>query len=616
MTAPRNWALGARHLDDASTRFLVWAPHAKRVDLLLGAAGERDAKMERLEDGHHALSINDAPPGTRYAFRLDAADPRPDPCSRSQPDGVHAFSAVAPPPETDPTDGFRNHALRDQVFYELHVGTFTEAATFDGVIERLPDLAALGVTALQLMPIAEFPGARNWGYDGVCLFAPHSAYGGQEALRRLRRAAHNAGLGVYLDVVYNHLGPEGNYLREFGPYFTDAYSTPWGEALNFDGPQSDHVRRFFIENALHWTRDLGLDGLRLDAVHAIVDNSATPFIEDLTRAVHRAADETGRRIHVIAESAANDARLIRPREASGLGCDAQWNDDFHHAVRAALTGERRGYYASYGRAAHLARAMEQGYVYTGEPSAFHQRRHGRPSADRPAHCFVCFVQNHDQIGNRVDGERLSVAVDPPTRRLATALLLLCPFPPMLFMGEEYAETAPFQYFVSHTDPDLVEVVRKGRKEEFAAFDWLEEPPDPQDEATFARCRLHWERREQGPHAETLAMHRRLLALRRELRLGSDEPSIRRRAGCDEAQGTISLHRDDTARRTIAAFNLSAEPRTIHVRAIAAPMSRVFATTDPEWGGGGTSAPDELPADAPVEMRLPARSALLYAQEIE
>jgi maltooligosyltrehalose trehalohydrolase len=585
------------------------------VEALLGAGGERALRMDAVAEGYHALEVEGAPAGTRYAFSLDGGEARPDPCSRRQPEGVHAFSEVVEAAEADPTDGHRNRALHEQALYELHVGTFTESGTFDGVIERLPDLSALGITAISLMPVAEFPGARNWGYDGVSLFAAHHAYGGLEGLVRLRRAAHAHGLSVYLDVVYNHLGPEGNYLREFGPYFTHQYATPWGDALNFDGPHSDHVRRFFIENALHWTRDVGLDGLRLDALHAIVDNSATPFIEDLTRAVHRASAETGRRIHMIGESAANDTRLLRPREESGLGCDAQWNDDFHHAVRAALTGERQGYYASYGGVSHLARSLAQGYVYTGEFSEFHQRRHGRPCADRPASCFVAFVQNHDQVGNRVTGERLDTAVTEETRRLAAALLLLSPFPPMLFMGEEYAETAPFQYFVSHTDPELVEAVQRGRREEFASFGWREEPPDPQDEATFARSRLRWDLRRDGAHAQTLAMHTRLLALRRDLRLGSDETGERRRVECREAEGLLALHRRDTLVPTLAVFNLSTAERVYEAAPAGRRMLRAFDTSDPAWGGGGLETAGALHAESSTTITLPARSGVLYRQEI-
>jgi maltooligosyltrehalose trehalohydrolase len=394
------------------------------------------------------------------------------------------------------------------------------------VIARLPDLAQLGVTAVELMPVAAFPGARNWGYDGVHPYAPHVAYGGPDGLRRLVSAAHRAGIAVILDVVYNHLGPEGNYLAEFGPYFTERYHTPWGAAMNFDGPDSDEVRRYVIDNALYWITEYHLDGLRLDAVHAIYDFSARHLLEELATAVHRQAELLGRSVLVIAESDLNDPRLVRSIEAGGYGLDGQWNDDFHHAVHARLTDERSGYYADFGRTAAIAASLANRFVLDGRWSTFRRRRHGAPAADVPADRFVVAIQNHDQVGNRAMGERLGALLDARRRRLAAAILLCAPYVPLLFMGEEYDEPHPFQYFVSHGDRDLVKAVREGRRREFADFEWRDGVPDPQAEETFETSKLQWALRTRRRHAQILALYQDLLAVRkREMVLEPDSGDV-------------------------------------------------------------------------------------------
>jgi maltooligosyltrehalose trehalohydrolase len=359
------------------------------------------------------------------------------------------------------------------------VGTFTPEGTFEAIIPHLDELRELGITAVELMPVAQFPGTRNWGYDGVYPFAVQNSYGGPEGLKRLVNACHGRGIAVVLDVVYNHLGPEGNYLWDFGPYFTDRYKTPWGSAINFDGPHSDPVRRLFIENALYWVTEFRMDGLRIDAVHGILDFSAYPFLEELASAVHEKAERLNRRVYVIAESDLNDTRVIRSRELGGYGLDAQWNDDFHHALHTLLTEDQTGYYQDFGRLGDLVKAFREGFVCSGQYSSYRRRRHGNSSRDIPAGCFVVFAQNHDQVGNRMRGERLSQLVCRERMKLAAGVVFLSPFIPLLFMGEEYGETAPFPYFISHSDADLVEAVRRGRREEFAAFGWSQEPPDPQ-----------------------------------------------------------------------------------------------------------------------------------------
>ena len=445
--------------------------------------------MARRRRGYHEVLVDGVEPGTLYRYRLDGTLERPDPASRCQPEDVHGPSQVVDSHFDWDDSAWCGIPLREYILYELHVGTFTPEGTFEAIIPYLPELKALGITAIELMPIAQFPGQRNWGYDGVYPFAVQHSYGGPDGLKRLVQACHRHGLAVVLDVVYNHLGPDGNYLGDYGPYFTERYKTPWGGALNFDGPYSDEVRRFFIDNALFWVTEFRIDALRLDAVHAILDHSAQPFLQELGLALQARAEHMNRRIYAIAESALNDTRIIRSRELGGYGLDAQWNDDFHHALRVLLTDDRGGYYQDFGELGHLAKAFREGFVYAGDYSAYRRRRHGHSSRHMPAQQFVVFAQNHDQVGNRMFGERLSQLVSLEALKLAASAVLLSPFIPLLFMGEEYGEVAPFQYFISHLDPQLVDAVRRGRREEFAAFAWQGEPPDPQDIATFQRAKL-------------------------------------------------------------------------------------------------------------------------------
>jgi maltooligosyltrehalose trehalohydrolase len=539
---PTTLPLGATRHADGRTSFLVWAPRATRVELVRPTPpGEPAAPAVELTPaggGYHAVVVDDAPPGTRYRYRLhrDGGAPveRPDPASRWQPDGLHGPSAVPAPAEgfawTD--DAWRCPPLGEHVLYELHVGTFTPEGTFDAAAGRLADLAELGVTAIELMPVAQVPGDRNWGYDGVLPYAVQHSYGGPDGLRGLVDAAHAAGVAVVLDVVHNHVGPEGNHLADFGPYFTDRYATPWGEAVNVDGEDSDPVRRFLVDNAVRWIDEFHLDGLRLDAVHAIQDASATHLLEELATAVHDAADRAGRRALLIAESDLQDPRLVRSPAVGGYGLDAQWLDDVHHAVHVAATGERDGYYVDYTGLDDLARSLRDRFAYAGRYSPYRRRTVGRPARDVPYERFVVCSQNHDQVGNRMLGERLSALVDRETEKATAAAVLLSPFTPMLFMGQEYGETAPFQYFVSHTEEWLVEAVRTGRREEFAAFGWEGDVPDAQDPATFHRSTLDWSLRDHPDHRPLLDLHRELLALRRR------HPAI---AGPDAGEATPSRH---------------------------------------------------------------------------
>ncbi len=506
--------LGANLTKDGEVTFTVWAPKAQTVEVHL-LTDNRYIPMERDDRGYFICRVAGIQAGERYFYRLDGEKERPDPASRSQPDGVHQASAVVDPHYDWQVTNWSPPTLRNSVFYELHVGTFTPEGTFEAIIPHLPRLKSLGITTLELMPIAQFPGERNWGYDGVGLYAPQNSYGGGIGLKRLVDAAHAHGLAVFLDVVYNHLGPEGNYLWNYGYYFTDRYRSSWGDVLNFDGAYSDEVRRFFIENAIYWMRDYHIDGFRLDATHALFDFRAVPFLEELVAAVHDWADQHSRRVYVIAENDRSDRKTVLPRELGGVGLDAQWLDDLHHVIHHALTGEADGYYMDYARFDLIAKVLREGFALSGEYSPHMKRRHGTSSADIPSDRFIVCVQNHDQVGNRMLGERLTHLTDLAGRKLAAGVLLTSPYIPLLFMGEEYGETAPFLYFISHGDAQLVEAVRKGRKAEFAYFNWQADPPDPFAIETFQRSKINHDLRHEGEHAELYAYYKALLKLRRE-----------------------------------------------------------------------------------------------------
>jgi maltooligosyltrehalose trehalohydrolase len=489
------------------------------MELVLGQDETTKAlPMQEVGDGYFELRLPHIAEGTRYGFRSNAgAKLLPDPASRWQPDGVHQPSAVYFPEDFSWGDGaWRGLAMRDLAIYELHVGAFTPDGTFDGIVPRLAELADLGVTALEIMPVSQFPGMRNWGYDGVHAYAAQNSYGGPQALQRLVDAAHATGLGVLLDVVYNHFGPEGNYLGQFGGYFGDRYVTPWGSALNYDGPDSDHVRRFMIDSAVMWIRDFHIDGLRLDAVQTIFDWSAYHFLAELQAAVQQAAAEAGRSVVVIAETNQNDGRIVASAEQWGYGLDGAWSDDFHHSVHAALTGERDGYYADFGSPADVAKAINDSFVYDGAYSRYHRRRHGNVPEGIPRERFVACIQNHDQIGNRPLGDRLAKLLSPEALRLAAGLLLIGADTPLMFMGEEYGETNGFPFFCSYGDPMLIESVREGRKREFAelAFDWGGSIPDANEASTFGSARLSWRWEDDPLRSGLRRLYRTLLRARR------------------------------------------------------------------------------------------------------
>jgi maltooligosyltrehalose trehalohydrolase len=596
--------LGPTLLGEGRCRFCVWAPFTDSVAVHLLSPQERLEPLARAPHGYHCGVLAGVEPGALYLFRLAGSRERPDPASRFQPQGVHGPSQVVDP-AFDWTDGsWHGLPLQRYIIYELHVGTLTPPGTFDAAVERLDDLAALGITAVELMPVAQFPGERNWGYDGVYPFAAQNSYGGPQGLKRFVTACHDRGLAVVLDVVYNHLGPEGNYLRDFGPYFSELYRTPWGAPINFDGPYSDEVRRYFIENALYWVTECRIDALRLDAVHAILDFSAQPFLQELAWTVKLFAEGLGRHIHLIAESALNDTRLIRSPDLGGFGLDAQWNDDLHHALHVVLTGERRGYYCDFGRFDDLLKALQEGFVYDGRYSEYRKRRHGNSSRSIPGHRLVVFAQNHDQVGNRLKGDRLSRLVPFEALKLAAGIVLLSPNLPLLFMGEEYGEPAPFPYFVSHSDPALIDAVRRGRREEFASFGWGGDPPDPQAEETFQSAKLNAElRRLPGPHRHLWEFYRRLIKLRRSSAvLSAPNPSRLKvfRVGDRRIGG---IHRWSDTEEICIVFHFGEAPVSAPVPLPAGCWKKELDSAEVEWGGSGSKLTDTIDSEGERVMAL-------------
>lgn len=490
--------------------FSVWAPEARTLKVRVDG---RDLPMTRSADGFFRAEVPGAKPGARYAYLFEDGRVRPDPASLRQPDGVHRPSALFDPSAFRWTDsGFEGRPTEELTFYELHLGTFTAEGSFDAAAAKLPELVELGITCVELMPVQPFPGTRNWGYDGVAPYAVQESYGGPEGLQRFVDRAHALGLSVCLDVVYNHMGPEGNYLRDFGPYFTSRHRSPWGDGLNFDGPDAGPVRQFMIQAAAHWIRDFHVDALRLDAVHAIQDDSPVHLVADIAAAVDEVARRQGKRVQVIAESDLNDRKLVLPRP-EGWGLTAAWADDLHHALHALLTGERESFFQDFGKLEDVAKALREGFIYQGQQSAFRKKPHGTSTRGLPPTAFVGCTQNHDQVGNRPSGERLSALVPFEALGAAAATVILGPALPLLFQGEEYGETRPFLFFTSHSDPDVSRGVTEGRKKEFIAAGGRGAAPDPQDPNTYQQSMLT--HRRDGRHGALYALYKTLLSLRRE-----------------------------------------------------------------------------------------------------
>ena len=565
--------------------FRVWATLPKKVELQLD---DLIFPMSRDENGWWTVEIPEAKVGDNYGFILDGAGPFPDPRSPSQPAGPHKLSRIVDQDSFQWTDRhFQASPLASAIIYELHIGTFTPQGTFLSAIEKLEHLAALGVTHVELMPVVEFSGDHGWGYDGVDLFAPHHAYGQTDDLKKLVDACHARGLAVILDVVYNHLGPSGNYLAKFAPYFTKKFASFWGEGINFDGPDSSEVRRFFCDNALMWLRDFHFDGLRLDAVHGIVDTSATHILEQLKVEVEELSARLGRHLIVIPESDLNDPRLLWPRERGGYQLDAQWSDDFHHALHTVLTGERSGYYSDFGPLAALAKTFHHAFVYDGQYSPHRGRVHGRSTDGLGGRRFLGYLQNHDQVGNRARGERSGQLMSLGKLKIGAALVLASPFVPMLFQGEEWGASTPFFYFTNYQEPELANAVREGRCREFVAFGWKpEDTADPQAHATFMQSKLKWAEISNPPHAEIFDWHKKLIQLRRTEPDLADDELKNVRANFDEKNCWLVLERGSIS----IVCNLAAHSQRIPIRP--GQQQTLMASADIQLANGFAECPPE------------------------
>ncbi|MFD2162032.1 malto-oligosyltrehalose trehalohydrolase [Paradesertivirga mongoliensis] len=600
-------SLGLNFNSSGTAEVLLWAPFAKQVELLVG--GKAVANLEQGEQGYWKIITGDLKPGDQYKFRLDGVKQFPDPTSLSQPEGVHGPSeAVDLAGFTWEDQDWKNIPLKEYILYELHTGTFTQEGTFEGIESKLSYLKDLGVNAIELMPLAQFPGNRNWGYDGVQPFSVQNSYGGARELQKLIDACHAKGIAVIVDVVYNHLGPEGNYLGDFGPYFTDKYHTPWGNAINFDDSGCDGVRRYFIENALMWFRDFHVDALRLDAVHAIKDFSPVHIVQELKMRVNELMEKTGRRHYLIAELDLNDNRFINPLDQHGYGMDAQWLDEFHHALRVTAGGEPTGYYSDFNGISHLAKSYKDAYVYDGQFSPHRNKTFGVKADHNPGEQFVVFSQNHDHIGNRMLGERSSQLMGFEMQKVMAAAVICSPFLPMLFMGEEWSETNPFLYFVSHTDPQLAEAVRKGRKAEFAAFQSSAEAPDPMAEDTFGRSKLQWELLNMEPHQTMFNYYRQLIALRKNHPVLKDLNRKQLSVQHNEEKKVLILRRWNDEQQVMCMMNFSESAQAVIVPAESSTWIKLFDSSSPEWKGHRFS-PDEISSNE--KLNLPPVSFLMY-----
>lgn len=607
--------LGAQYLGDNQCFFRVWAPFVSKLEVHFLSPEERIIPLGKEGEYYQAL-IDHTPPGALYLYRLEEQKERPDPASRYQPQSVHGPSQVVDLSFPWADREWPGIPLPDYIIYEIHVGTFTKEGTFTAIIPHLEKLKDLGITAIELMPVAQFPGNRNWGYDSVYPFAVQNSYGGPHGLQKLVNACHQLGLAVILDVVYNHLGPEGNYLRDYAPYFTDRYRTPWGEAVNFDGAYSDGVRDFFLANALYWLREFHIDALRLDALHAIYDFSAQPFLQELAEVVKAEGEKQKRKIYLIGESDLNDRRLVQEKELGGYGLDALWNDDFHHALHSLLTGEKRGYYQDFGKIEDLAKSFREGFVYTGQYSLFRRRRQGSYSRDIPAWRMVAFSQNHDQVGNRPGGERLSHLVNFNQLKLAAAAVLLSPFIPLIFMGEEYGETSPFLYFISHTDPDLVAQVKKGRQKEFAPFFQGEEFPDPYLEETFCKCRLNHELPFQNHHKVLWCFYQELIKLRRTLPPLKNLSKDNLETAIWSAEKILFVRRWVNKEEACLIYNFSPVQVEVNLPIPPGEWEKKLDSAEEIWHGEGSLIPQRLPSKGLISLSLRPQAFTLLVRRGE
>jgi maltooligosyltrehalose trehalohydrolase len=588
---------GVSFLKNGMANVVLWAPNFETVAVQLPDKGLSLPLVKR-ERGYWQLRTDAIKPQDKYQFFINDDKKLPDPASLFQPDGVHGASQAIDVTDFNWGDTqWKNPGLNDYVIYELHTGTFTPDGTFKGIESKLQYLKELGITAIEIMPVAQFPGGRNWGYDGVFPYAAQSSYGGPTALMELVNVCHNTGLAVILDVVYNHVGPEGNYFNEFGPYFTEKYNTPWGNAINFDDAQCDEVRNYFKQNVLMWFRDFHIDALRMDAVHAIKDFSPKHILQEIKEAVDELMVETGKTHYLIIEFDLNDKRFIDPIAKNGYGMDAQWIDEFHHALRVTAGGERNGYYSDFNGIAHMAKSYQDAYVYDGIYSDERQKTFGTKT-DNPGQQFVVFSQNHDHIGNRMLGERSSTLFSFEMQKLMAAAVMVSPYLPMLFMGEEYSEQNPFQYFVSHTDEELIAAVRKGRKAEFASFHAEGEAPDPQSENTFNRSKLNWDLLANPQHQAILSYYKALIALRKELpalyTLNREQLNVE----YNDQQQTLQLHRWEGTQQVYCFMNFSKQQQQV-ILSGRDELKIAFSSADKQWSGPGAASSSTIQPESVI-----------------
>ncbi|MEH2240868.1 malto-oligosyltrehalose trehalohydrolase [Nostoc sp.] len=610
--------IGANYLGNGECEFTVWSPLLDSVTVKILTPEQQLIPLKPKSDGYWHTKVNDVYPGTLYRYVLNGQDTFADPASQYQPEGVHGPSQIVDQHFEWTDETWAGIPVESMIFYEVHVGTFTPEGSFTAIIPRLPELRELGINAIEIMPIAQFPGDthieasltyRNWGYDGVYPFAVQNSYGSPAELKQLVNACHQHNIAVVLDVVYNHFGPEGNYMSQFAPYFTKTYKTPWGDALNFDDAHSQGVRNYFIQNALYWLGEFHIDALRLDAVQAIYDLGAKHFLWELAEAVHHFSQQGQKwKRHLIAESDQNNPQIIRPAELGGYGIDAQWSDDFHHSLHALLTGDRQGYYQDFGQCADLAKAYEDTFVYDWKYAPHRKRFHGVSCRDRPLSQFSVCIQNHDQIGNQMKGERLSQRISFEGLKLAAGAVLLSPYLPLLFMGEEYGETAPFIYFVSHSDPDLIQAVQAGRREEFEAFHYADDPPDPESAETFLKSKLNWQLRNEGKHKVLWDWYRQLINLRKThpALLNQDRNFIQ--ATSDKVKDLVIVRRWCESSELIFVMNFNSSPVTVALP-IGHNAEKLLDSADTSWSGPGSEAAEHLSVGQ--EVKVKATSIVLY-----
>lgn len=604
--------VGSHYLGNGRCEFLVWAPFQEEVAVQIISAKPLVIPMKKDKWGYFKVIAEDIDPGTLYYYKLSGEKDRPDPASQSQPKDVHGPSEVIDHSQMKWTDqDWSGIPLEEMIIYELHVGTFTPEGTFEAIISRLQELSQLGINAIELMPIGQFPGERNWGYDGVFPYAAQHSYGGQQGLKNLIDAAHNQGISIILDVIYNHFGPEGNYMDTYGPYFTDTYKTAWGSAINFDKEYSYGVRNYFLENAIYWLENFHIDALRLDASDNIFDIGAKHFLQELSEKVSDFSNKQGRKFYLTAENDLSDTKVIRGIEFGGYGIDAQWNDAFHHCLHTVLTGEQVGYYQDYGTVELLAKAYKESFVYSGQYSPFRKRFHGNNSSHIPGSQFVVFVQNHDQIGNRMLGERLTHLVSFEALKLAAGVMFLSPNVPLIFMGEEYGEDAPFLYFVSHTDSSLVAAVKEGRKKDFAAFHLEGEFIDPFSTDTFQKCILNWEQQHKGKHKVLREFYQNLILLRKSISALKKLDKSHLETFFVEEDKILILRRGSDREQILCLFNFNKTNVTLQIP-FDGSWQKILDSTDDEWLGSGSTLPEELAVNSTVTIG--SQSFVLYESQ--